>query len=122
MVGSFARVLITAGLLVATASAAPLPWHSPQAQDALRFLSESGVLGESWLQYRAATRWEVAVVVQRLLQKQEQEPNLFATRAEREALTRLITETREELQALGVRVTTLEERTSVSFRQACLAR
>ncbi|MEW6283485.1 MAG: S-layer homology domain-containing protein, partial [Candidatus Eremiobacterota bacterium] len=61
---------------------------------------------------RAASRWEVAMVVARLLAKLEQEHATFATRAELEELRKLTAALREELDALGVRVANLEESTA----------
>jgi hypothetical protein len=100
---------VVIGCLAGAALAAPLPWHDAKTQDALRFLSESGVLGESWLAYRAATRWEIAAVAERLLRLQQAQPQLFASKQEREALQSLLAEMRPELEALGVRVQTLED-------------
>ncbi|MGE0490420.1 MAG: S-layer homology domain-containing protein [Vulcanimicrobiota bacterium] len=61
---------------------------------------------------RAATRWEVAMIVARLLAKMEQAHATFATKAELEELRKLVNALREELDALGVRVTNLEEKVS----------
>lgn len=103
--------------------AAPLPWQNPQTQDALKFLAESGVLGESWLTHRAATRWELAVIVQRLLQRQQQQPELFASKAELQALHFLADEVQTELSALGVRLDNLEsEVTNLESRTEQLER
>lgn len=61
---------------------------------------------------RAATRWEVAMIVARLLAKMEEEHATFATKAELNELRQLVNALREELDALGVRVTNLEENVS----------
>ncbi len=58
---------------------------------------------------RAATRWETAMIVARLLAKMEQAHATFATKAELDELRKLVNALREELDALGVRVTNLEE-------------
>lgn len=58
---------------------------------------------------RAASRWEVAMVVARLLSKMENEHATFATKAELDEVRKLANALREELDALGVRVTNLEE-------------
>ena len=60
---------------------------------------------------RAATRWETAMVVARLLAKMEDAHPTFATRSELEEIQKLAAALREELDALGVRVTALEEST-----------
>ena len=60
---------------------------------------------------RAATRWETAMVVARLLAKMEDAHATFATRSELEEIRKLAAALREELDALGVRVTALEEST-----------
>ena len=57
---------------------------------------------------RAVTRWELALVVARLLSKMEVTNATFATKAERDELTRLVQALRPELDSLGVRVTHLE--------------
>lgn len=61
---------------------------------------------------RAATRWETAMIVARLLAKMEQAHATFATKAELDELRKLVNALREELDALGVRVTNLEENVS----------
>jgi len=61
---------------------------------------------------RACSRWEVAMIVARLLAQMEAAHATFATKAELEDLRKLALALREELAALGVRVTNLEENTS----------
>ncbi|NLE27979.1 MAG: hypothetical protein GX625_22095, partial [Clostridiaceae bacterium] len=61
---------------------------------------------------RAATRWEVAMIVARLLAKMEEEHATFATKADLEEVRKLVNALREELDALGVRVTNLEGQVS----------
>ncbi len=58
---------------------------------------------------RAATRWEVAMMVARLLAKMEQAQATFATKAELDEVRKLALALKDELNALGVRVTNLEE-------------
>ena len=58
---------------------------------------------------RAASRWETAMIVARLLAKMEQAHSTFATKAELDELRKLTQALREELDALGVRVDNLEE-------------
>ncbi len=58
---------------------------------------------------RAASRWETAMIVARLLAQMEQSQATYATRAELEEVRQLVNALRTELDALGVRVTNLEE-------------
>ncbi len=60
---------------------------------------------------RAASRWELAMVVARLLRSMEQSHATFASRAELEEIRKLTQVLSDELEALGVRVTQLEEQT-----------
>lgn len=104
-------------LLVSPSRAAPLfpdVDSSHWAADAIARLSRQGLLegypdgklrGD-----RAATRWEVALIVARLLAKMEVVQATFATQHERDELAQLIQNLRPELDALGVRVTSLEEK------------
>ncbi|CAN0094217.1 unnamed protein product, partial [Phaeothamnion confervicola] len=57
---------------------------------------------------RAASRWEVAMIVARLLAKMEQAHATFATKAEMDELRKLANSLQDELAALGVRVNQLE--------------
>lgn len=58
---------------------------------------------------RHATRWEVAMVVARLLAKAEQQGMLFASKEDLQAVKQLLEEYGQELQALGVRTTDIEK-------------
>ena len=58
---------------------------------------------------RAATRYELAMVIARFLAKNEQEHATFATKADLEELRKLVNQLKSELDALGVRVTNLED-------------
>lgn len=60
---------------------------------------------------RAASRWEVAMIVARLLARMEAEHATFAAKADLEEVRKLAAALRQELDALGVRVTNLEEAT-----------
>jgi hypothetical protein len=86
------------------------------AKDAVAALAAKGLLegypDGTFKGDRAATRWEVAMIVARLLAKMEQAHATFATKAELEELRKLVNALREELDALGVRVTNLEENVS----------
>jgi hypothetical protein len=100
-------------------AAAPLFPDVPEnhwARDAVAALAAKGLVegypDGTFKGDRAASRWEVAMIVARLLAKMEQEHATFATKAELEELRKLTLALQEELDALGVRVTNLEEQTS----------
>lgn len=99
-----------------TGRAAPLFPDVPDhhwSTDAVRTLATKGLVegypDGTFKGDRAASRWEVAMVVARLLAKMEQEQATFATKAELDELRKLVNALREELEALGVRVGSLEE-------------
>lgn len=101
------------------ALAAPLFPDVPDnhwAKDAVAALAAKGLVegypDGTFKGDRAATRWEVAMIVARLLAKMEQAHATFATKAELDELRKLVNALREELDALGVRVTNLEEQVS----------
>lgn len=101
--------------LTATSVAAPLFPDVPEnawARDAVATLAARGIVegypDGTFKGDRAATRWEVAMVVARLLARLEAEHATFATRTELEEVRKLAAALREELDALGVRVTDLE--------------
>ncbi|MBI3926048.1 MAG: S-layer homology domain-containing protein [Armatimonadetes bacterium] len=103
-------------VLAAPVSAAPLFPDVPDAhwaKDAVAALAARGLVegypDGTFKGDRTATRWEVAMVVARLLARMEQEHATFATRAELDELRKLSSALREELDALGVRVRNLEE-------------
>ena len=83
------------------------------AKDAVSKLAAQGLLegypDGTFKGDRAATRWEVAMIVARLLAKMEQAHATFATKAELDEVRKLANALKEELDALGVRVTNLEE-------------
>lgn len=62
---------------------------------------------------RAASRWELALVVARLLQRAQREHSTFATQANRQQLLSLAQALRPELEELGVRVSQLENATEL---------
>lgn len=106
-------------LTTAVSFAAPLFPDLPEthwARDAVRALAEKGLVegypDGTFKGDRAASRWEVAMIIARLLAKMEQEHTRFATKAELEELRKIVNAYREELDALGVRVTNLEETTA----------
>lgn len=101
--------------LPASVSAAPLFPDVPDnhwAVDAVKSLAARGIIegypDGTFKGDRAATRWEVAMVVARLLAKMEQEHATFATRAELAETQKLVDALRSELDALGVRTSKLE--------------
>jgi hypothetical protein len=113
---NFVGGLSLVSILAAQSVAAPLFPDAPEnhwASDALRALAAKGLVegypDGTFKGDRAATRYEVAMVIARLLAKMEQEHATFATKAELNDLRKLVEAYREELQALGVRVTNLEE-------------
>lgn len=83
------------------------------ARDAVAALAAKGLLegypDGTFKGDRAASRWETALLVARLLAKMEQGHASFATSAELEELRKLVNALRQELDALGVRVQSLEE-------------
>ena len=102
--------------MVVPALAAPLFPDVPDnhwAKDAVAALAAKGLVegypDGTFKGDRAATRWETAMIVARLLSKMEQAHATFATKAELDELRKLVNALREELDALGVRVTNLEE-------------
>lgn len=102
-------------LLSCRAFAAPMFPDVPDmwAKDAVAALAAKGLLegypDGTFKGDRAATRYEVAMIVARLLAKAEQEHATFATRADLDELRRVVTQLRSELEALGVRVQNLED-------------
>ncbi len=115
IVGGLSLVALTA----TQALAAPLFPDAPEnhwASDALRALAAKGLVegypDGTFKGDRAATRYEVAMIIARLLAKEEQEHATFATKADLNDLRKLVEAYREELEALGVRVTNLEENVS----------
>ncbi len=105
--------------VMAPAFAAPLFPDVPDqhwARDAVADLAAKGILegypDGTFKGDRAATRWEMAMALQRLLAKMEAAHATFATKADLEALRALTNNLKDELDALGVRVKNLEESVS----------
>ena len=103
-------------LLTVPAVAAPLFPDGPDshwAKDAVAALAAKGLVegypDGTFKGDRAASRWETAMIVARLLAKAEQAHATFATKSELDELRKLALAFREELDALGVRVGNLEE-------------
>lgn len=113
---SWCVVLFLLFALTANLYAAPLFPDVPAehwARDAVAELANKGLLegypDGTFKGDRAATRWEMAMVVARLLSKMEAEDAKFATKEDLENLKKLVDTLKEELDALGVRVTNLED-------------
>lgn len=103
-------------LLAVPAGAAPLFPDVPDnhwARDAVADLASKGIIegypSGTFKGDRAVTRWEMALMIQRLLAKMSAEHAKFAAKADLEALRALVNEYKDELNAIGVRVTNLEE-------------
>lgn len=103
--------------LCVPAIAAPLFSDVPSehwAKDAVANLAAKGMLegypDGTFKGDRAATRWEMAMVVARLLAKMEQENATFASKEDLEAVKTMVNGLKDELQALGVRVSDLEDK------------
>ncbi len=103
---------------VQSASGAPLFSDSPAehwAMDAVANLAAKGLVegyaDGTFKGDRTATRYEMALVVARFLAKNDQEHATYATKADLETLRILTLHLKDELDALGVRVTNLEENT-----------
>jgi hypothetical protein len=109
---ALACTLLLSGL-VGAAPLFPDVSDSQRARDAVGTLAAKGLVegypDGTFKGDRAASRWELAMVVARLLAKMEQEQATFATRAEQDELRQLVNALREELDALGVRVESLEK-------------
>lgn len=113
---SWLAAILVVFSLVAQVSAAPLFPDVPAqqwARDAVAQLAAKGIVegypDGTFKGDRAATRYEMAMVVARMLAKSEQMWATFATKADLEALKQLVNTLRDELDALGVRVTNLED-------------
>jgi len=111
----FAAIMLIFAL-VAQVSAAPLfpdVKANHWAADAVAQLAAKGIVegypDGTFKGDRAATRWETALIVARLLAKDEQMWATFATKEDLEALKQLVNQLKDELDALGVRVTNLED-------------
>ncbi len=103
-------------LLHMSAWAAPLFPDVPDnhwASDAVAALAAKGLVegypDGTFKGDRASSRYEVAMILARMLAKMEQAHATFATKAELEELRKLVNAYRDELEAFGVRVTNLEE-------------
>jgi hypothetical protein len=114
----FLKRLTAAGvfLLSTLAGAAPLFPDVPDnhwAKDAVAALAAKGLVegypDGTFKGDRSASRWEVAMIVARLLAKMEQKHATFASKAELDDLRKLVNALRGELDALGVRVDNLEQ-------------
>lgn len=118
------KILIFLLLIGLPATAAPLFPDVPDqhwVQDAVAKLAARGLVegypDGTFKGDRATSRWELAMMVARLLQKMEGRHSTFATRAELQEIGKLAEALREELDALGIRVTDLEEKTALLDRR-----
>lgn len=111
-----ATMMLSAAMPAAAAPLFPDVRDDHWAKDAVAKLAAQGLLegypDGTFKGDRAATRWEVAMIVARLLAKMEQANATFATKAELDEVRKLANALKEELDALGVRVTNLEENVS----------
>jgi hypothetical protein len=96
--------------------AAPLVDDVPEqhwARDALAALVQRGLVegypNGAFRGNRAASRWELAMVLARLVDSWDKEQAGFAAKQDLEALYGLVDALREELEALGARVDLLEQ-------------
>jgi hypothetical protein len=103
-------------IMVAPALAAPLFGDVPAshwAKDAIASLAAKGLLegypDGTFKGDRATTRYEMAMVIARLLAKVEQMGANYASKADMETIKGLVDGLREELDAMGVRVTSAED-------------
>ncbi len=112
---SVAAAVFTLGLAT-PAFAAPLSFPDVPAnhwaKDAVETLAAKHIVegypDGTFKGNRATTRWELAMVVARLLKQIEDGQSNFATKQDLEAINRLANSLKDELEALGQRVTKLE--------------
>ncbi|MBI3924155.1 MAG: hypothetical protein HY319_01315 [Armatimonadetes bacterium] len=106
-------VLLTLGMARSPGVAAPLPGGDPEAQDAVALLRAMGIVEEDprggFRGDRAISRWEAAATVARALGRMEAARSELLSRTELQELMRVGESLRDELEALGVRVQSLEE-------------
>ena len=102
--------------LTAQLSAAPLfpdVKANHWAADAVAQLAAKGIVegypDGTFKGDRAATRWETALIIARLLAKDERMWVTFATKEDLESLKQLINQFKDELDAMGVRVNKTED-------------
>lgn len=112
IIATLAILCMTSGALYS----APLFGDVPDehwARDAVANLAAKGLVegypDGTFKGDRAATRYEMAMVIARFLAKNDQEHATFATKADLEELRKLVQEYLDEIEALGVRTTNLEE-------------
>jgi hypothetical protein len=103
-------------VMMAPAMAAPLFGDVPAshwAKDAIASLAAKGLLegypDGTFKGDRATTRYEMAMVVARLLAKVEQMGANYASKADMETMKNLVKNLRDELSAMGIRVTSAED-------------
>lgn len=116
MIKKLTVVILLGAMLIAPIFAAPMfsdvnskHW----AADAVAQLAAKGIVegypDGTFKGDRAATRWEMAMMVARLLAKDEQMWSTFATKEDMQVVKQLLDEYAKELEALGVRTTEVEK-------------
>ncbi len=110
------RSLLMGLALSASVAAAPLFPDLPEqhwARDSLAALAARGLVegypDGTFKADRTASRWELALIVARLLARLEQSEMTLASRADLETVRELAGALREELSSLGVRLEGLEQ-------------
>lgn len=105
--------------MAAGASAAPMFPDVPAEQwahDAVASLAARGLLegysDGTFKGDRAASRWELALMVQRLLARMEADHALMASKADRDTVRALVDHLKDRLETLGVRIGNAEDRLS----------
>jgi len=114
--GKWLVVIFMIIIMVAPAMAAPLFGDVPAshwAKDAVASLAAKGLIegypDGTFKGDRATTRYEMALMVARLLAKVDQMGANYASKADMETIKGLVDGLREELDAMGVRVTSAED-------------
>lgn len=114
--GKWLVVIFMIIIMVAPAMAAPLFGDVPAshwAKDAIASLAAKGMIegypDGTFKGDRATTRYEMALIVARVLAKVDQMGTNYASKADMETIKTLSDGLREELDAMGVRVTSAED-------------
>jgi predicted porin len=112
-------LLVMAAMAATPAGAAPLFPDVPNehwARDAVADLASKGIVegypDGTFKGDRTSTRWEMALMLSRLLAKGEQAHTQFASKTDLETLKTLALQLKDELDALGVRTQKLETATT----------
>ncbi|MBT9587592.1 S-layer homology domain-containing protein [bacterium] len=112
-----AAILLTVATGAAAAPLFPEVKSDHWASQAVHKLAAHGLLDGypdgTFKGDRTASRYEMALLVARLWQQYEQNRATWATKEDLDLLRKLTAELRNELEALGVRVTQIEQQTSL---------